>query len=103
MAILMQLIGMLVLLTWREPGQIKAVLQAWRVAIWVGVLSLFGSLAWFTAFALQNAAYVKALGQVEILASFAISFFVFGEKLRRSEVLGILLLIASVVLLLLLL
>ena len=102
-AILMQLIGMVVLLTWREPGQIKAVLQAWRVAIWVGVLSLFGSLAWFTAFALQNAAYVKALGQVEILASFAISFFVFGEKLRRSEVLGILLLIASVVLLLLLL
>ena len=102
-AILMQLIGMVVLLTWREPGQIKAVVQAWRVAIWVGVLSLFGSLAWFTAFALQNAAYVKALGQVEILASFAISFFVFGEKLRRSEVLGILLLIASVVLLLLLL
>ena len=102
-AILMQFIGMLVFLTWREPGQIKAVLQAWRVAIWVGVLSLFGSLAWFTAFALQNAAYVKALGQVEILASFAISFFVFGEKLRRSEVLGILLLIASVVLLLLLL
>ena len=102
-AILMQLIGMVVFLTWREPGQIKAVVQAWRVAIWVGVLSLFGSLAWFTAFALQNAAYVKALGQVEILASFAISFFVFGEKLRRSEVLGILLLIASVVLLLLLL
>ena len=102
-AILMQLIGMVVFLTWREPGQIKAVLQAWRVAIWVGVLSLFGSLAWFTAFALQNAAYVKALGQVEVLASFAISFFVFGEKLRRSEVLGILLLIASVVLLLLLL
>ena len=102
-AILMQFIGMLVFLTWREPGQIKAVLQAWRVAIWVGVLSLFGSLAWFTAFALQNAAYVKALGQVEILASFAISFFVFGEKLRRSEVLGLLLFIASVVLLLLLL
>ena len=102
-AILMQLIGMVVFLTWREPGQIKAVVQAWRVAIWVGVLSLFGSLAWFTAFALQNAAYVKALGQVEVLASFAISFFVFGEKLRRSEVLGILLLIASVVLLLLLL
>jgi len=38
---------------------------------------------------------------VEILASFAISVFVFGEKLRRSEVLGILLLSASVVLLIL--
>ena len=70
---------------------------------WVGILSFFGFLAWFTAFALQNAAYVKSLGQVEILASFAISFFIFGEKLRRSEVLGILLLTASVVLLLVLL
>ena len=102
-AILMQLIGMALFLTWREPGQIKAVMNAWRVAVWVGILSFFGSLAWFMAFALQNAAYVKALGQVEILASFAISFFIFGEKLRRSEVLGILLLTASVVLLLLLL
>ena len=101
-AILMQLVGMALFLTWREPQQIKAVVQAWRVAVWVGLLSLFGSMAWFTAFALQNAAYVKALGQVEILASFAISVFVFGEKLRRSEALGILLLSASVVLLILL-
>ena len=100
-AILMQLVGMALFLTWHEPRQIKAVMQAWRVAVWVGLLSLFGSMAWFTAFALQNAAYVKALGQVEILASFAISVFVFGEKLRRGEVLGILLLSASVVLLIL--
>ena len=100
-AILMQLVGMALFLTWREPRQIKAVVQAWRVAVWVGLLSLFGSMAWFTAFALQNAAYVKALGQVEILASFAISVFVFGEKLRRREIMGILLLSASVVLLIL--
>ena len=78
-------------------------IRAWRLAIWVGLLSLLGSLAWFTAFALQNAAYVKALGQVEILASFAISVWVFGEKMRRSEALGITLLSASVILLLLLL
>jgi drug/metabolite transporter (DMT)-like permease len=37
------------------------------------------------------------------LASFAISVFVFGEKLRSSEALGILLLSLSVVLLILLL
>jgi drug/metabolite transporter (DMT)-like permease len=102
-AILMQLVGMAFFLWWREPGQTIAVAQAWRVAAWVGLLSLFGSMAWFTAFALQNAAYVKALGQVEILASFAISVFVFGEKLRSSEALGILLLSLSVVLLILLL
>ena len=102
-AISMQFVGMAFYLRWREPGQITQVIRAWRLAIWVGLLSLLGSLAWFTAFALQNAAYVKALGQVEILASFAISVWVFGEKMRRSEALGITLLSASVILLLLLL
>jgi drug/metabolite transporter (DMT)-like permease len=102
-AISMQFVGMAFYLRWREPGQITQVIRAWRLAIWVGLLSLLGSLAWFTAFALQNAAYVKALGQVEILASFAISVWVFGEKMRRSEALGITLLSVSVVLLILLL
>ena len=102
-AISMQFLGMAVYLSWREPGQITEVIRAWRVAIWVGLLSLLGSLAWFTAFTLQNAAYVKALGQVEILASFAISVFVFGEKMRLSEAVGIILLSASMALLILLL
>jgi drug/metabolite transporter (DMT)-like permease len=102
-AISMQFLGMAFYLRWREPGQITEVIHAWRVAIWVGLLSLLGSLAWFTAFTLQNAAYVKALGQVEILASFAISVCVFGEKMRRSEAVGIAFLSVSVVLLILLL
>ena len=102
-AISMQFLGMALYLRWREPGQITEVIRAWRVAIWVGLLSLLGSLAWFTAFTLQNAAYVKALGQVEILASFAISVCVFGEKMRRSEAVGIAFLSVSVVLLILLL
>ena len=101
--ILMQLIGMTGYLFWREPGQLRAVAMAWRTAVWVGVLSLFGSLSWFTAFALQNAAYVKAIGQIEILFSLAVSIFVFGEKLRRGEALGILLLTTSVIALIFLL
>ena len=101
--IAMQLIGMVGFLSWREPGQISAVVRAWRTSVWVGILSLMGSLAWFTAFALQNAAYVKALGQVEILFSFAVSVFVFGEKLGRIEAVGILLLTGSVVTLIFLL
>ena len=99
----MQLTGMVGFLSWREPGQIRAVVRAWRTSVWVGILSLMGSLAWFTAFALQNAAYVKALGQVEILFSFAVSVFVFGEKLGRIEAVGILLLTGSVVTLIFLL
>lgn len=99
--IIMQLFGMAIFLMWREPGQILEVARAWRVAMWVGFLSLVGSLGWFIAFALQNVAYVKALGQVEILFSIAISALVFKEALSRREVIGIALLALSVVLIVL--
>lgn len=79
-----------------EPGQIRKVFQAWRVAIWVGVLSLAGSVGWFTAFALQNAAYVKALGQVEIVFSLLVSVVFFAERLTRREAWGIVLMVISI-------
>jgi|TARA_B110000444_G_scaffold20633_1_gene17127 drug/metabolite transporter (DMT)-like permease len=100
--ILIQLTGMSIYLYLREPGQIKAVAMAWKTAIWIGSLSLIGSLCWFTAFALQNAAYVKAVGQVEILMSFAISFYIFKESIQKKEVIAIALLTLSIILLILL-
>ena len=99
--ILIQLTGMSIYLYLREPGQIKAVAMAWKTAIWIGSLSLIGSLCWFTAFALQNAAYVKAVGQVEILMSFAISFYIFKESIQKKEVIAIALLTLSIILLIL--
>ena len=53
----------------RDPGEIARVWAARRVAVWVGLTSMGGSFCWFLAFTLQNAAYVKALGQVELLLS----------------------------------
>ena len=100
--ILIQLSVMSIYLWIREPGQIRAVVQVWRIAIWVGILSLAGSIGWFTAFALTNAAYVKSVGQVEVILSVAISVFVFGEKITRREISGIAILLTSVVLLILL-
>ncbi|MFC0199022.1 EamA/RhaT family transporter, partial [Paracoccus rhizosphaerae] len=52
---------------------------------------------WFTAFALQNAAYVRSLGQVELLFSILASVIVFRERLRMIDVFGMLLLSVSVV------
>ena len=49
-------------LAWREGGQLGRVLAARRVAVWVG-LSDGRKLCWFTAFTLQNAAYVNASGR----------------------------------------
>lgn len=94
-----QTVMMVIGLRLLEPGQIGRVLCAWRVAIWVGVTSLLGSFAWFSAFAMQNAAYVKALGQVELIFTFLISTFYFRETTVPREYLGILLLVLSVLLL----
>lgn len=93
----MQMLGMALYLRLRERGQVQAVWDARRVAIFVGLLSMAGSFCWFLAFTLQTAAYVKALGQVELLLSALASTFIFGERITRREGLGIAVLLLSVV------
>ncbi|MFC3836369.1 EamA family transporter [Paracoccus rhizosphaerae] len=80
-----------------EPGQLRIVAVRWRTVLPVGVTGVLGSLGWFTAFALQNAAYVRSLGQVELLFSILASVIVFRERLRMIDVFGMLLLSVSVV------
>ena len=57
---------------------------------------MLGSLAWFTAFTLQNAAHVRALGQVEVVFMFGASIFLFREKVTAREILGVLLVSAGI-------
>ncbi len=85
----------------REPGQLAAVWKARKSAVWVGVTSMGGSFGWFTAFSLQNAAYVKALGQIEIVLSMAAGYFFFHEKLTSREFAGVGFLALSIVILVL--
>jgi drug/metabolite transporter (DMT)-like permease len=92
-----QTLGMAVYLRLREPGELARVASAWRRTIWVGVTGVVGSAGWFTAFALQNAAYVRAFGQVEIIFTLAVSALVFHERLALREALGIALVVASLV------
>lgn len=96
-----QTVAMAVWLAWRERGEIINVIHAWRVAGLVGLTSMAGSICWFTAFTMQNAAYVNAVGQVELLFSLFIGAFVFGEKVGAREWQGLLLLTASIGLLVL--
>ena len=83
----------------REPGEIRRVFVNWRVGALVGVTSMIGSFCWFTAFALQNAAMVKALGQVELVFSFLATIFVFKQTVTRREWAGTGLLILSILVL----
>ena len=84
-----------------EPGQVTAVFRAWRVAAWAGISGMVASACWFTAMTIQNAAYVRALGQIELVFTFAASILLFREWPNRAEVIGILLVIAGILLLLL--
>lgn len=92
-----QAIGMAVWMRLREQGEITRVMQTWRTAGLVGLTSMAGSLCWFIAFALQNAAYVKAVGQIELVFSFLASTLFFGEKVSWREVAGIAILSFAIV------
>lgn len=91
-----QVLVMAVWLAVRDPGEIAAVWRSRRVALWVGLTSMGGSLCWFVAFALQTAAYVKALGQVELLLSLMASVLFFKESVTQREIAGMALLVASI-------
>ena len=92
-----QVLVMTLWLAWRDRGELMAVWRARRVALWVGLTSMAGSLCWFVAFALQTAAYVKALGQVELILSLMASVLFFRERITRREIAGMGLLTLSVV------
>ena len=94
-----QTVAMALWLAWRERGEIARVFRVWRVASLVGITSMIGSIGWFFAFTLQTVAYVKALGQIELVFSFFASAFVFKELITRREILGVALLITSIMLL----
>ncbi len=84
----------------REEGQ--RVLKKWRVASPAGAVGWLCSVCWFTAFTLQNAAYVRAVGQVELIFTFLAGVFVFKERTTRIEAIGIALVAISILSLLLL-
>jgi drug/metabolite transporter (DMT)-like permease len=84
----------------REPGELIRVARSWRTSIWVGLLGGAASACWFTAMTLVNAGLVRALGQVELLFTFAASIWFFREQVRVREVLGALLIVVGIWLLL---
>ena len=85
----------------RDRKDLSKVFIHWRPAAAVGISGGLTSIGWFTAFTLQNATYVRALGQIELLFTFVATVFFFREKIVRGELLGIALITASIILILL--
>lgn len=82
-----------------ERHHLMAIRRHWKLSALVGAMSAVGSLGWFIAFTLQKAAYVKTVGQIDLLLSLCISHFWFKEKANRVELFGMALILMSIFLL----
>ena len=91
-----QTIFMLVWMYWKDKREIVEVVRTWRSSALVGLAGVLGSAGWFTAMTLQQVAYVRALGQIELVFTFMASYFLFHERVNRMEVAGCLLIVCGI-------
>ncbi|MCP5080678.1 MAG: DMT family transporter [Alphaproteobacteria bacterium] len=99
-SIVIQTVVMGVYLLWREPGEIGRVITNWRWAGAVSIVGVLGSVCWFTAFTIENAAHVRAVGQIELVFTFIASSVFFKETVSKLEILGIVLVVGAILLVL---
>ncbi|MCG8546254.1 MAG: DMT family transporter [Alphaproteobacteria bacterium] len=85
----------------REREQLIAIFRNARFSFLIGLTGVMGSIAWFNAMTLENAAYVRTLGQIELVFTLLTSYIVFRERSTRYELLGMALIVAGIVILLL--
>lgn len=69
-----------------------------KMTLATSATSCFGSICWFSAMALQHVAYVKTLGQIEVLFTILIATFWLKNKVKQHEIIGLLLIAAAAIL-----
>ena len=65
------------------------------------VSGFFATLSWFYAFTLIQSSMVRAIGQIELLFSYFSSKYLFREKTKSIELLGIFIFVSGVIIILL--
>ncbi|MEI7873657.1 MAG: DMT family transporter [Alphaproteobacteria bacterium] len=95
-----QVVLMAAYLARRDRPQLGKVWHNWRSSIWVGIFSVLGSAGWALAMTLENAALVRAVGQIELVFTFISSRLVLKERPSLGEWIGSILVIGGVVLIL---
>ena len=79
-----------------KKDQFFAVIKFWRPSLPAGLCGTGATFGWFVAFGLTTAAEVRAVGQIELIFSILISIIFFREKIRKTELFGIILLGISI-------
>jgi len=81
----------------REPGGFRPVRLHWRRMMLIGGTGFVASMGWFWAFSLTFVAYVKAIGQIEILFAVLLGIRVLGERTLIRQLPGVLLVTIGIV------
>lgn len=95
--ILVQTIALSIFIGVKNPkvfGQLRA---HPGLTVATSLTSCIGSIGWFTAMALQHVAYVKTLGQIEVLFTILLSIFWLKQPVKKHEVWGLLLISTAAV------
>ena len=95
-----QIVLMGLYLAFRDRPQLGKVWVNWRSSIWVGIFSVLGSAGWALAMTLENAALVRAVGQIELVFTFIASHVVLKERPSAGEWIGSVAVVGGVVLIL---
>lgn len=69
-----------------------------KLAITTSLFSFLGSFGWFNAMSLNDVAFVKTLGQVEVFFMLLISYFIFKERLKIQDMTGLILIVIAAIL-----
>jgi drug/metabolite transporter (DMT)-like permease len=99
-AVFIQSAVLLAFMGWRKRAELATVFRLWGTGALVGLVGATASFLWFAAMTLQQAAIVKALGQIEMIFTYAATILIFREKVTAKEIAGCLLIIAGIIALL---
>jgi drug/metabolite transporter (DMT)-like permease len=69
-----------------------------KMTLATSATSCLGSICWFSAMALHHVAYVKTLGQIEVLFTILVATFWLKSKVKKHEVIGLLLIVVAAIL-----
>lgn len=86
-----QAVGLSGYIALTKPIVFRQLAHHGRAVLLISAISCLGSVCWFTAMALQHVAYVKTLGQVEVLLTLLLAHFWLHDKVTKREIVGLLL------------
>ena len=76
---------------WQKPEVFEQLKQNSKLTLATSFTSCIGSIGWFSAMALQHVAYVKTLGQIEVLFTILLSALWLKQPVKRNDMVGLLL------------